>query len=450
MRRRGRHRRRHAARRRARRRAGATGYTGQELLRLLARHPGGHAHGGDVVRRHAGARAAAAGAGAHLERRDRAARRPDALRARGRHRVSRAARQGCRRARARAGGRRRARHRSVRRVPAARRRGARRGGIRKRTALPAGVAYGLTERERGAIARRAAGGQPGLLSDGDAAGARAARSTPACIVAGADVIVDAKSGVSGAGKTPSERTHFSEVHGSMAAYGVFAHRHGAEIEQGAGRDGHVHAAPGAARSRHPRRRSTCASRPAPPRTRSATCSSAPTRGATFVRLTGAALPEIKHVAHTNFCDIGWRVRPVRARRAGVGHRQPAQGRVGPGRAEHERDAGPRRDGRGCCDRPLRPEIRRRAARRSGAAWRRVVAAHRGRSRRAGVPLVRRARRRQGDRRGAEGGRHREAAGRRPAHHRRGDARRRRRRAGRSGQYAAGRGAARPLASRPSD
>jgi len=27
----------------------------------------------------------------------------------------------------------------------------------------------------------------------------------------------------------------------------------------------------------------------------------------FVRLTGPALPEIKHVAHTNFCDIGWRV-----------------------------------------------------------------------------------------------------------------------------------------------
>jgi N-acetyl-gamma-glutamyl-phosphate reductase len=29
--------------------------------------------------------------------------------------------------------------------------------------------------------------------------------------------------------------------------------------------------------------------------------------APFVRLTGDALPEIKHVAHTNFCDIGWRV-----------------------------------------------------------------------------------------------------------------------------------------------
>jgi N-acetyl-gamma-glutamyl-phosphate reductase len=29
--------------------------------------------------------------------------------------------------------------------------------------------------------------------------------------------------------------------------------------------------------------------------------------APFVRLTGDALPEIKHVAYTNFCDIGWKV-----------------------------------------------------------------------------------------------------------------------------------------------
>ena len=45
------------------------------------------------------------------------------------------------------------------------------------------------------------------------------------------VIIDAKSGISGAGKSPSERTHFSECHGSISAYGVFAHRHAAEIEQ---------------------------------------------------------------------------------------------------------------------------------------------------------------------------------------------------------------------------
>ena len=31
------------------------------------------------------------------------------------------------------------------------------------------------------------------------------------------------------------------------------------------------------------------------------------RDAPFVRLTGETLPEIKHAAYTNFCDIGWRV-----------------------------------------------------------------------------------------------------------------------------------------------
>jgi N-acetyl-gamma-glutamyl-phosphate reductase len=33
----------------------------------------------------------------------------------------------------------------------------------------------------------------------------------------------------------------------------------------------------------------------------------------FVRLTGDALPEIKHVAWTNFCDIGWRMDPGSSR-----------------------------------------------------------------------------------------------------------------------------------------
>ena len=35
--------------------------------------------------------------------------------------------------------------------------------------------------------------------------------------------------------------------------------------------------------------------------------------APFVRLTGEALPEIKHVVHTNFCDIGWKVDETGAR-----------------------------------------------------------------------------------------------------------------------------------------
>jgi N-acetyl-gamma-glutamyl-phosphate reductase len=177
--------------------------------------------------------------------------------------------------------------------------------------VPAGVVYGLTELERGAIGDARLVSNPGcyptatLLALAPLAGA--GLLTPA-----SDIIVDAKSGVSGAGKTPSERTHFSECYGSVTAYGVFSHRHGAEIEQ---------ALAGAAHGPHaltfvphlvPLDRgmlSTIYVQLAPGTTEDMlaevyeqTYSVAP-----FIRLVGSSLPEIKHVAHTNFCDIGWRV-----------------------------------------------------------------------------------------------------------------------------------------------
>ena len=46
---------------------------------------------------------------------------------------------------------------------------------------------------------------------------------------GSDIIVDAKSGVSGAGKKLSESTHFVNINDNMYAYNPFAHRHGPEI-----------------------------------------------------------------------------------------------------------------------------------------------------------------------------------------------------------------------------
>jgi N-acetyl-gamma-glutamyl-phosphate reductase len=46
-----------------------------------------------------------------------------------------------------------------------------------------------------------------------------------------DVVIDAKSGVSGAGRTPTEAVHYSSVAQSVVAYNVFAHRHTPEIEQ---------------------------------------------------------------------------------------------------------------------------------------------------------------------------------------------------------------------------
>jgi N-acetyl-gamma-glutamyl-phosphate reductase len=43
------------------------------------------------------------------------------------------------------------------------------------------------------------------------------------------VIVDAKSGVSGAGRSPSPTAHFAEVNESVRAYGVGGHRHAGEM-----------------------------------------------------------------------------------------------------------------------------------------------------------------------------------------------------------------------------
>jgi N-acetyl-gamma-glutamyl-phosphate reductase len=172
--------------------------------------------------------------------------------------------------------------------------------------LPASVAYGLTERERQAIRGAAMVANPGCYPTA-ALLALAPLLDARLLVPGSDVIIDAKSGVSGAGRTPTERTHFSEVHGSLSAYGVFGHRHAAEIEQGLG-GRPVTFTPHLV----PLDRgifSTIYVRVAPGTTEEAIADvygSAYGHDA-FVRLAGPALPEIKHVAHTNFCDIGWRV-----------------------------------------------------------------------------------------------------------------------------------------------
>jgi N-acetyl-gamma-glutamyl-phosphate reductase len=173
--------------------------------------------------------------------------------------------------------------------------------------MPNGVAYGLTELERDRVAAARLVANPGCYPTA-ALLALTPLITAGLLTPNADIIVDAKSGVSGAGKTPSERTHFSECHGNLSAYGVFNHRHGAEIEQEIG--GPVTFTPHLL----PIDRGLMATtyvRVAPGTTEEALADvyERAYAGATFVRLVGSALPEIRHVAHTNFCDIGWRIDP---------------------------------------------------------------------------------------------------------------------------------------------
>jgi N-acetyl-gamma-glutamyl-phosphate reductase len=166
-----------------------------------------------------------------------------------------------------------------------------------------GVAYGLPERHREAL------GSANLVACAGCYPTAATLALQPLVAAGLlepGVIIDAKSGVSGAGKTPSERTHFSECHGSISAYGVFAHRHAAEIEQEVGMPVTFvpHLVPldrGIFETIYARLRPGVDGE-----TVAGTLHAAYDHSA-FVRLTGSDLPEIKHVAHTNFCDIGWRV-----------------------------------------------------------------------------------------------------------------------------------------------
>jgi N-acetyl-gamma-glutamyl-phosphate reductase len=173
--------------------------------------------------------------------------------------------------------------------------------------LPAGLAYGLTEHARVAVRTARLVANPGCYPTSALLPLLPLKEA-GLLVQGTDVIVDSKSGVSGAGKTPSERTHFSEVHGSLAAYGVLGHRHGAEIDQEFG--GEVTFTPHLL----PIDRgilSTIYVRvpPGTAETKLGDILQAAYADAPFVRLTGTTLPEIKHVVHTNFCDIGWRIAP---------------------------------------------------------------------------------------------------------------------------------------------
>ena len=48
---------------------------------------------------------------------------------------------------------------------------------------------------------------------------------------GSDIVIDAKSGVSGSGRSPSMGVHFSEVNESLGAYAIEGHRHLPEVTQ---------------------------------------------------------------------------------------------------------------------------------------------------------------------------------------------------------------------------
>jgi N-acetyl-gamma-glutamyl-phosphate reductase len=89
--------------------------------------------------------------------------------------------------------------------------------------------YGLVERHRKHLKNARLVAVPGCYPT--ATLLALAPLVAAQLVSPDGLIVDAKSGASGAGRAPSESTHFAEVHEGVRAYKVAAHRHTPEIEQ---------------------------------------------------------------------------------------------------------------------------------------------------------------------------------------------------------------------------
>lgn len=122
------------------------------------------------------------------------------------------------------------------------------------------------------------------------------------------IVCDCKSGASGAGKEPKRELHFVEVDENFRAYGLFTHRHTPEVT------GHLGIAAGDIMfSTHllPIARGILSTlyvwldRPHTGEEIEALYKTF-YAGRPMVRLWPAGrLPELQHVAHTNFCDIGF-------------------------------------------------------------------------------------------------------------------------------------------------
>jgi N-acetyl-gamma-glutamyl-phosphate reductase len=175
-------------------------------------------------------------------------------------------------------------------------------------ALLAEAVYGLPELHRDAIAAARLVAVPGCYPTSTILGL-----APLLAHGLADletIVVDSISGVSGAGRKPDLPTHFSEVNESLRAYGVAKHRHTPEIEQElsgvAGRTVIVTFTPHLA----PLTRGILTTITARLTRQQATAELVGLyreffRGCPFIRVLDAGcLPETKHVLHSNLCDLG--------------------------------------------------------------------------------------------------------------------------------------------------
>jgi N-acetyl-gamma-glutamyl-phosphate reductase len=93
-------------------------------------------------------------------------------------------------------------------------------------------AYGLPELQRDAIVKAEAVAAPGCYPT--AAALALAPLSAAGVIETSGIVVDAASGVSGAGRGLKHGTHFGTANEDFTAYGLLDHRHTSEMEQSIG------------------------------------------------------------------------------------------------------------------------------------------------------------------------------------------------------------------------
>ncbi|MED0678236.1 N-acetyl-gamma-glutamyl-phosphate reductase [Aneurinibacillus thermoaerophilus] len=132
------------------------------------------------------------------------------------------------------------------------------------------------------------------------------------LIDGTSIIVDAKSGVTGAGRSASLGTHFCEVNESISAYKVAKHQHTPEIEQTlnhlTGKEVLVSFTPHLVpMNRGILTTSYATLKEGVTNEQVAAAFSEAYEGKPFVRLRPGAYPKTKEVYGSNYCDIAWHV-----------------------------------------------------------------------------------------------------------------------------------------------
>lgn len=171
--------------------------------------------------------------------------------------------------------------------------------------------YGLPELYADALPKARVVGNPGCYPTSVILGLRPLIEA-GWINTARGIVCDCKSGVTGAGKEPKRETHFVEVNENFRAYGLFTHRHTPEVSDHLGL-----AAGDFVFTTHllPVDRGILSTlyvwlqQPRQPDEVEALFRKFYAGRPMMRILPAGTLPELQHVAHTNFCDIGFALDP---------------------------------------------------------------------------------------------------------------------------------------------